>query len=117
MGSGVRPDFLSHDPKVVAAYKADPLVHDRISVRLARFIHMSGPQTISLASHWHVPTLLIYAGQDHVVNPDGSRAFAARAPKNMVQTVCFEQMYHEIFNELDAAPVFGAMHAWLDHRF
>jgi alpha-beta hydrolase superfamily lysophospholipase len=31
VGNGVDPDFISHDPAVVAAYKTDPRVHDRIS--------------------------------------------------------------------------------------
>ena len=47
VGNGVDPDFISHDPAVVAAYKADPRVHDRISGRLARFIADGGPQSSS----------------------------------------------------------------------
>ena len=35
VGNGLEPRFLSHDPAVVAAYREDPLVHDRISGRLA----------------------------------------------------------------------------------
>src|SRR5687768_11148386 len=30
VGNGLDPDFVSRDPEVVAAYKADPRVHDRI---------------------------------------------------------------------------------------
>lgn len=117
VGNGVKPQFVSHDPAVVAAYKADPLVHDRISARLARFIAEAGPQTLSLASQWTVPTLLMYAGDDRLLNADGSRAFAAAAPKNVVTSQCFDGLYHEIFNELDAKPVFAALKHWLDQRF
>ena len=35
VGNGVKPQYISHDPAVVAAYRADPMVHDRISARLA----------------------------------------------------------------------------------
>ena len=38
VGNGLKPEWISRDPAVVAAYKADPLVHDRIAPRLARFI-------------------------------------------------------------------------------
>ena len=117
VGNGVKPQFISHDPAVVAAYKADPLVHDRISARLARFIAEAGPKTLEAAAQWTVPTLLLYAGDDRLINPDGSRAFAARAPKNVVTTQCFDGLYHEIFNELDAKPVFAALKQWLDQRF
>ena len=117
VGNGVKPEFISHDPAVVIDYKADPLVHDRISARLARFISTAGQATLAHAPHWAVPTLLMYAGDDHLINPDGSRRFGAVAPKKTVTTVCFETLYHEIFNEFDARPVFAALKSWLDQRF
>ena len=117
VGNGLDPDFISHDPEVVAAYKADPKVHNRISGRLARFIAGSGQVAIERAPHWKVPTLLMYAGEDKLVNPRGSRAFAAAAPPQVVTTRCFEGLFHEIFNELDAEPVFQTLKQWLDERF
>ena len=117
VGNGVKPQFISHDPAVVAAYRADPLVHDRISARLAHFIAEASEQTVAMASRWKVPTMLMYAGDDRLLNPQGSRTFAAHAPKNVVNAVCFDDLYHEIFNELDAAPVYATLKQWLDQRF
>jgi alpha-beta hydrolase superfamily lysophospholipase len=117
VGNGVKPQFISHDPAVVAAYRADPLVHNRISARLARFIADASVQTVAMAGQWKVPTLLMYAGADRLLNPRGSRSFAANAPKKVVTAVCFEDLYHEIFNEKDAAPVFATLKRWLDDRF
>jgi alpha-beta hydrolase superfamily lysophospholipase len=117
VGNGLDASFISHDPKVVAAYLADRLVHDRISARLARFIATAGPATVAQAGQWTIPTLLMYAGEDRLVKPQGSRDFAAAAPQNALTTVCFEGLYHEIFNELDARPVFDTLREWLDARF
>lgn len=117
VGNGLNPEFISHDPGVVEAYKADPRVHDRISGRLARFIADSGPWVLAQAREWQVPTLLLYAGDDRLVNPAGSRAFAAAAPKAQVTAHCFAGYYHEIFNEVDAEPVFEALRDWLDARY
>lgn len=117
VGNGLDPSLISHDPAVVAAYRADKFVHDRISGRLARLIADSGPATLALAATWKVPTLLLYAGADKLVNPAGSRAFAAAAPKNVVSAHCFETLYHEIFNEHDAEPVFAELKRWLDTKF
>lgn len=117
VGNGLNASYISHDPAVVAAYQADKLVHDRISARLARFIATAGPATVALAPQWKVPTLLMYAGEDKLVQPQGSRDFAAAAPAALVTTHCFENLYHEIFNELDVAPVFAALRQWLDERF
>lgn len=117
VGNGLDPDFLSHDPAVVAAYRKDPRVHDRISGRLARFIAEAGPWVVQQAAQWTVPTLLMYAGSDHLVNPRGSRDFAAAASAAVVTTRCFEDLFHEIFNEVDAEPVFEQLRQWLDARF
>ena len=119
VGNGLNPDFISHDPAVVAAYKADPLVHDRISARLAVFIAENGPATIAAAHAWTVPTLLLFAGEDKLVAPAGSRAFARAAPPQVVSSQCFDGLYHEILNESAPLrePVFAALKGWLDARF
>jgi alpha-beta hydrolase superfamily lysophospholipase len=116
-GNGLKVDFISHDRDVVAAYKADRRVHDRVSARLARFIAGAGPIVLERASEWRVPTLLMYAGQDKLVNPRGSEAFAEAAPPSVVKARCFPDLYHEIFNEVDSQPVFDTLRKWLDERF
>ena len=72
---------------------------------------------VARAAQWTVPTLLMYAGADKLVDPRGSRAFAAAAPAQVVTAHCFEGLFHEIFNELDARPVFELLRQWLDERF
>ena len=116
VGNGLDARYLSHDPAVVAAYRADPLCHDRISGRLARFIAQAGPVTVARAAHWHVPTLLLWAGADRLVNPAGSAAFAAAAPAALVRAQCFEALYHELFNETPerAAPVLRSLRQGLE---
>jgi alpha-beta hydrolase superfamily lysophospholipase len=115
--NGLNPNYLSHDPAVVAAYQADPRVHPYVSGRLARFIADEGPRVVARAPQWKVPTLLLYAGADRLVDPAGSRAFAAAAPKDVVSAQCFEDLYHEIFNETRKDEVFAALRPWLDARF
>ena len=115
VGNGLDARYLSHDDAVVRAYLADPLCHNRISARLARFIAEAGPATVARAPHWQVPTLLLWAGADRLVNPAGSRAFASAAPKERVQAHCFEPLYHELFNESPelAEPVLERLQHWL----
>ena len=52
-----------------------------------------------------------------LVRPAGSRAFAAAAPPEVVFSHGFDDLYHEIFNERDAGPVFEALEHWLDRAF
>jgi alpha-beta hydrolase superfamily lysophospholipase len=114
VGNGLDAAWLSRDPLIVAAYRADPLVHDRIAPRLARFIVDAGVQVRGSAPRWQVPTLLLYAGADRIVAPGGSAAFAAAAPKPTVTTRVFPPLFHEIFNEPERAEVLAVVCGWLD---
>ncbi len=103
---------VSHDPDVVKAYQTDPLVHDKVTPRLARFILDSGEIVRARAKDWRVPTLLMWAGDDHLVDANGSREFAKNAPKDLVTAREFPGLYHEIFNEGEPA-VFDTLTDWL----
>jgi alpha-beta hydrolase superfamily lysophospholipase len=116
VGNGLKPEWISRDPAVVAAYVADPLVHDRVTPRLARFILDGGAVVRSVAARWAAPTLLLWAGSDRCVAPSGSVAFAAAAPPTVLQARCFAPLYHEIFNEPEKSEVFAALSAWLAER-
>jgi len=109
LSNGLDPQILSHDPRVVAEYLADPLVHDRICARLGAFVAHEGAAVSAQAASWSTPTLLLYAGDDRAVSPRGSKEFAAAAPSAVVSAQCFAQMYHEIFNEPDAEEVFRTL--------
>lgn len=114
VGNGLKPEWLSHDAAVVAAYRADPLVHHRIAPRLARFMAGAGPEVLAAAPRWVVPTLLIYAGGDRCVAPAGSAAFAADAPPGVVSHRRFANLFHEIFNEPERYAVLAVLADWLD---
>ena len=119
VGNGLNPEYISHDAAEIAGYIQDPLVHDRISARLAGFIAEQGPVVIEQAPLWQVPTLLMYAGQDKLVNPAGSRAFGKAAPLDVVTTRRFDALYHEIFNEVQVGQeqVMEVLQDWLNRHF
>ncbi|MEX2181542.1 MAG: lysophospholipase [Gemmatimonadaceae bacterium] len=118
LGNGLDSNFIAHDAAVVRAYRADALVHDRVTARLARVIVASGAAAVAAAPRWTVPTLLLYSGADRLVAARGSDAFAAAAPPSVVEAERFDALYHEILNEGDAAaPVYARLGAWLAQRF
>ena len=80
VNNGLKPEWISRDPGVVRAYVQDPMVHDRVSPRLVRFIVDEGLRVQSRAARWKLPTLLLWAGADRCVAPSGSANFAAVAP-------------------------------------
>ena len=110
-------NWLSRDAQVVREYRQDKRVHRKISSGLAAWIIDQGKLALKEAAAWHKPALLLYAGQDRLVNPKGSAKFAQSAPKDYLQTHCFNVMYHEIFNDPEKTIVFSKLIEWLDLRY
>ena len=113
VNNGLKPAWISRDPAVVKKYVSDPLVHDRVTPRLVRFIVDAGQQVLQQAACWNVPTLLLYTGSDRCVAPAGSAAFAQAAPKATVASREFTPLFHEIFNEPEQGDVFEVLRGWL----
>lgn len=114
VGNGLKPEWICRDPAVVRAYTDDPLVHDRITPRLTRFIVNAGARVIGDAPRWQLSTLLMWAEADRCVAPRGSEAFAAAAPANVVATRPWPGLFHEIFNEPEKTEVLAVLTAWLN---
>ena len=100
--NGLKFGKLSHDPEVVVAYRHDPLRTGWITPRLADFIFRAGPTCIADAAKLTVPTLLLVADSDELVDPSGSRAYSKKAaPTRQLTTRYFSTLYHELFNEAE----------------
>jgi alpha-beta hydrolase superfamily lysophospholipase len=74
--NGLPMDGLSHEAAVIDAYRNDPLRTGWITPRLADFIFHAGVSSIADAWRLRVPTLLLAAGSDRLVDPSGSRDFS-----------------------------------------
>lgn len=111
--NGLNPADLCHSSAVVDAYKADPLVHARISARLLRSMLDSIADCQQHAAALAVPTLMLVAGSDRAVDPAGALAFYRQLPPGLARLHVYEHMLHEIFNEPDAELAFDDLRAWL----
>jgi alpha-beta hydrolase superfamily lysophospholipase len=112
--NGLDVSHLSHDPAVAQAYDGDPLVHNKISARLLNSMLLAGKLALGQAHTLAIPTLLVIAGDDRIIDPDGSRRFFAALPPGIATLRDYDGMYHEIFNEIGAERVFADVRRWLD---
>lgn len=113
VSNGLKVRYLSHDAAVIKAYKSDPLVHNRISARLLTAMLAAIAGAGQSAASLSIPVLLLVAGQDKLVDAQGSRDFHARLPASQVRFIEYPSLYHELFNETDADRVFGDLDDWL----
>lgn len=111
--NGLESRYLSHRREVVDAYDKDPLVHPKISARLLRAMLEAIEFTQAHASRPGVHTLLLVAGDDHLVDASGSDAFFRQLAPGTGTMHAYPGYYHEVFNEVEAWRVFDDMRVWL----
>jgi len=110
---------LSRSGDVVAGNRADSLNHRRITARAATVTLPVLAWTAANASRWHLPLLVIHGGSDRIIDPQGSRAFAAAAQAGAgtdVELRIYEGGYHEPHNDLEAERVMGDVADWLERH-
>lgn len=111
--NGLKTRFLSHADGVEAAYLADPLVHGKISARLLTDMQNAITYVQSHATALTIPTLMVVAGDDHLVDPSGSQLFFPKLANGIGTWRLYDGFYHELFNERDAERVFSDVRTWL----
>ncbi|WP_082721102.1 alpha/beta hydrolase [Burkholderia sp. ABCPW 14] len=106
--------LLSRDPAVVAANRADPLVHHgSVPARTGAEI-LDAMQRIERGrAALRVPVLVYHGTADKLTEPDGSRDFGAHVGSPDRTLTLYEGCYHETMNDLERERVIGALIEWI----
>ncbi|MDD3643494.1 MAG: alpha/beta hydrolase, partial [Candidatus Krumholzibacteria bacterium] len=112
LGSGIRADDLSRDLSVVDAYRRDPLVHDRLTLRFHEVL-VAGEWAIEHAAGLPVPLLLMHGDADGISSCGASAEFAGRAGDRCTLKI-WEGMRHELHNEPESPQVHRAVIEWME---
>lgn len=113
IANGLALDGLARDPEVIRAYTHDPLVHNKISVRLATGMLDAGEWAIVHAAEFPLPLLLVHGTADKLTSARATEEFAAKVPAGRCTLKLWEGFYHETHNEPEKAEVLAYMVNWL----
>ena len=108
---------ISRDAAVVAAYRADALVHQghpTIALSLALVDRMALLE--ARAPELRLPLLLQHGTADRICDPAGTRALAAAAGSDDLTVRWYEGFWHEIYHEPERARPLADLREWLDAR-
>lgn len=113
VANDINPKWISRDKKIVAQYKQDPLVGQKISIRLATEILKNHENVMALAPKIKIPALMLHGGADNICDKQGSVDFFERLASQDKKIRIYEGMYHEILNEIGREEVLADMAGWL----
>lgn len=111
--SGLQQEHISKDPKVVEAYKQDPLVHGNISAAASLGLLEAASFLNTYEGEVPAPLLIMHGDEDLLTSQPASEAFAKRL-KGKVTYKKWEGLYHEIHNEPQQLAVFNYTLGWLE---
>ncbi len=115
--SGIEPRFLSHDPRVVAAYRDDSLVHHVATARWFQETLAAQAAALRDAGSIRVPVLIIQGEEDHLARVSATREFATRCGSEDIILRLYPGLYHELLNELGREAIWAEVLGWLEaHR-
>jgi alpha-beta hydrolase superfamily lysophospholipase len=112
MDNEVDPAAVSRIPEVVAAYRSDPLVHNRISSRMFIEWQNATVDILARAAQIKVPFLILAGTADPLIDPEGSRRLHEQAAAQS-ELHLMEGRYHESFNDLGSDEVFQLIADWV----
>jgi alpha-beta hydrolase superfamily lysophospholipase len=112
MPNGLALDNLARDPEVIRAYKSDPLVHNKISVRLAVEMLQAGEWALAHAAEFPLPLLLVHGTADELTSAAATQEFAGKVRGDCTLKL-WDGFYHETHNEPEKAEVLRFMVAWI----
>ncbi len=109
----ILPSMLSHDPDVVRAHNADPLVHYLMSARLFFEFRSANDRLRQSAGRIEIPTLVLHGDQDPISSPAGSEQWVRSAPPGRVESRRYPRLYHEILNEPEGLAIAEEVADWI----
>jgi len=115
LSNEIDPEGLSHDETVVQNYINDPLVHDKLTPRLAVEMLGEGERTLQSASQLQTPLLLMHGSDDPITSSKASQEFAEKAG-SLCTFHLWDGLYHEIHNEPEFEKVFEFELEWIENQ-
>jgi len=107
VSSYVKAQVLTHDKDAQQAYNADPLISNSISTDLLIDTHATGQRLLDDAGAITVPTFVLCAGKDYVVDKQAERTFYEAINTPIKRWQLYPDSYHAIFHETNKTDVFA----------
>jgi alpha-beta hydrolase superfamily lysophospholipase len=115
--SYVKARVLTHDPAQRARHEQDRLISHAISTRILIDLHDTATRLIQDAAAIRVPTLVLMAGSDWVVERRAQKKFFAGLGSAVKHLELLPGYYHDIYHEADAARPLGLTRTFIEAAF
>jgi lysophospholipase len=116
--NGIDANDVSHDPDVRKRYATDPLITHDATARWFTESQANQADVRMRAGRVRVPTLVLQAGDDRIVDSEACQEVFARLGSSDKMLNVYPGLFHEVLNELpaDRERVLTDLSVWLNER-
>jgi alpha-beta hydrolase superfamily lysophospholipase len=109
---------VSRDPEEVKKYDADPYNHGKITAGMFFGFFNAGQWALAHAAELKTPLLIMHGTADRLTSYEGTKEFAAKAPKDLVTLKLWDGYFHELHNEpaAERTAFFAYLVNWLNNK-
>lgn len=115
LASGLDTNGISRDKKVIEAYNADSLNHNKVTLGFGKEMIGVTKSVLEHASEFSRPLLLLHGKKDPIAFVSSSIEIS-EALKEKCTLVLWDEGLHELHNEPEKDEVFKTMALWMDAR-
>ncbi len=109
---------LTHDKDIIDQYIKDPLIHEKISVRMFFEIYNAGHWVLENTEYINLPVLIQHGNDDNITSYKASKVFFEKAKdqRKNIDYKEWEGLYHELHNELEKDGIFDFVNDWISKK-
>jgi acylglycerol lipase len=112
ISNGISNKYLSKDSSLVLRRIEDPLVHQKISLRLLREANAAGEVILKNKHKFNIPILIMHGTSDKITSWHASAKFSKYTNKKNTTFKSWEGAYHDLHNEPDKEMIFDYILHW-----
>lgn len=114
--SPIEARALSHDPAVVEAYIADPLVFKTFNAHWFFQVREAQEEVLKRAGEIRLPVLMLIGSADPIAQPKRGRQVFERLGSPDKTLKVYDGFFHEVLNEVGKERVIQDLVEWLNRR-
>ncbi|WP_165440755.1 alpha/beta fold hydrolase [Rubripirellula amarantea] len=112
-GKAIDVHALTSDPQEIEKIRQDDAMHSRITLYLATQLVSQGRWALDHAREVQIPTLVLYGGEDSLIDRNACKNLAIRIGKPAT-LVSWPETKHSLFHDLRRDDIVARLVQWLD---
>jgi len=114
VGTDINPYDIVKNANIAESFQNDPLVNQKISLRLKKELLDNTQLIMAMASRIQIPALMQHGKEDRITSAEGTKHFFLRLPSPAKRMHLYDECFHDLTNESLRYQILDDTKKWLE---